>query len=134
MSYNQNVIQCNIRDITARIAIEQELTKAKEQSEESDHLKSAFIANMSHEIRTPMNGILGFADLLKNPNLTCEKQQQYIQIIEKSGARMLNIINDIVSISKIEAGLTKVNLSDSNINEQIEYIYTFFKPEIESNL
>jgi len=78
-----------------------------------------------------MNGILGFAELLKQPNLTGEEQQNYIRIIEKSGTRMLNIINDIVSISKIESGQMSVNLSDSNINEQIEYIYTFFKPEIE---
>src|SRR5680860_792698 len=88
---------------------------------------------MSHEIRTPMNGILGFSDLLKEPNLTGKKQQEYIKIIEKSGVRMLNIINDIVDISKIEAGLTEVNLKESNINEQIKYIYTFFKPEVEEN-
>jgi PAS domain S-box-containing protein len=109
----------------------EELIEAKERAEESDRLKSAFLANMSHEIRTPMNGILGFADLLKEPNLTGEEQQKYIGIIEKSGVRMLNIINDIISISKIEAGLMEVNWQESNINEQIEYIYTFFKPEAE---
>lgn len=108
-----------------------ELIKAKERAEESNRLKSAFLANMSHEIRTPMNGILGFADLLKNPKLIDEKQQEYIRIIEKSGVRMLNIINDIINISKVESGTVEVHLSESNINEQIEYIYTFFKPEIE---
>jgi hypothetical protein len=108
-----------------------ELTIAKEHAEESDRLKSAFLANMSHEIRTPMNGILGFAEMLKEPKLTGEEQQEYISIIEKSGARMLNIINDIVDISKIESGLMKVNMKESNVNEQIEYIYTFFKPEVE---
>jgi CheY-like chemotaxis protein len=87
---------------------------------------------MSHEIRTPMNGILGFADLLKNPDLTGDEQQKYIRIIEKSGARMLNIINDIVDTSKIEAGLMKVEIKESNINEQIEYIYNFFKPEVDA--
>lgn len=118
-------------NITKRKLAEQELIKAKEKAEESDRLKSAFLANMSHEIRTPMNGILGFADLLKEPNLTSKRQQEYIKIIEKSGVRMLNIINNIVDISKIEAGLTEVNLKESNINEHIEYIYTFFKPEVE---
>ncbi len=108
------------------------LIKAKEKAEESDLLKSAFLANMSHEIRTPMNGILGFSDLLKNPNLTGEQQQKYIGVIEKSGDRMLNIINDIISISKIESGLMEVSKEESNINEQIEYIFTFFKPEIEA--
>ncbi len=110
----------------------QELIAAKEKAEESDRLKSAFLANMSHEIRTPMNGILGFADLLKEPGLTGFEQQQYIEIIEKSGARMLNIINDIVDISKIEAGLMKCDMKESNINEQIEYVYTFFRPQVEA--
>ncbi|MDD4636686.1 MAG: LytS/YhcK type 5TM receptor domain-containing protein, partial [Bacteroidales bacterium] len=118
-------------DLTERITKENELKLAKEKAEQSDRLKSAFLANMSHEIRTPMNGILGFAELLKEPDLTGEEQQAYIQIIEKSGVRMLNIINDIIDISKIEAGLMKLDVKDSNINDQIEYIYTFFKPEVE---
>ena len=109
-----------------------ELAFAKERAEESDQLKSAFLANMSHEIRTPMNGILGFVDLLKEPNLTGKEQQEYIGIIEKSGIRMLNIINDIISISKIESGLMKVNIQELNINKQIEFIHTFFKPEVEA--
>jgi signal transduction histidine kinase len=109
-----------------------ELQIAKERAEESDRLKSAFLANMSHEIRTPMNGILGFSELLKNPELTGDEQQEYLGIIEKSGERMLNIINDIVDISKIEAGLMKLDIEESNINKQIEYIYTFFKPEVEA--
>src|SRR5680860_72833 len=86
-----------VRDITERKKAEAELIKAKEKAEESDRLKSAFLANMSHEIRTPMNGILGFADLLNEPNLTGKQQQEYIEIIESSGVRMLNIINDTVS-------------------------------------
>jgi len=110
----------------------EQLLEAKERAEESDRLKSAFLANMSHEIRTPMNGILGFSELLKTPGLTGDEQQKYIRIIEKSGARMLNIINDIVDISKIEAGLIKLKMSESNINEQVEFIYTFFKPEVEA--
>lgn len=110
----------------------EELILAKNHAEESDRLKSAFLANMSHEIRTPMNGILGFVGLLKEPMLTGEEQKEYIDIIEKSGVRMLNIINDIIDISKIEAGLMKVNMTASNINEQIEYIFTFFKPEVEA--
>jgi signal transduction histidine kinase/ActR/RegA family two-component response regulator len=108
-----------------------ELIIAKEKAEESDRLKSAFLANMSHEIRTPMNGILGFAELLKEPKLTGEEQQEYIGIIEKSGARMLNIINDIISISKIESGQIEISISETNVNKQIVFLYTFFKPEAE---
>lgn len=108
------------------------LTEAKEKAKESDNLKSAFLANMYHEIRTPMNGILGFANLLKEPELANEKQQKYLKIIEKSGERLLNTINNIVDMSKIHAGQVKVNLHETNINKQIEKIYNFFKPEAES--
>lgn len=79
-----------------------------------------------------MNGILGFAALLKEPNLTGDEQRRFIGIIEKSGARMLNIINQIIDISKIEAGLMELDMKKTNINEQMEYIYDFFKPEAET--
>lgn len=109
----------------------EELFKSKERAEESDRLKSAFLANMSHEIRTPMNGVIGFARLLKRPNLPVEKMNEYVNVIEKSGMRLLNIINDIVDISKIESGLMSVTISDVNIDEQLDYIYAFFKLEVE---
>jgi len=109
----------------------EELKLAKEKAEKSDRLKSAFLANMSHEIRTPMNGILGFADLLKKPELTEEKQQKYIQIIQQSGERMLNIINDLIEISKIESGFMGTSLRTANINDQIEFIHSFFRPEVQ---
>ncbi|HEY5590618.1 MAG TPA: PAS domain S-box protein, partial [Paludibacter sp.] len=118
-------------DITKQKRLTIDLIQAKEHAEESDRLKSAFLANMSHEIRTPMNGILGFAELLKEPNLTGETQQEYIRIIEKSGARMLNIINDIVSISKIESGTMETYISDTNINGQTEYVYNILKLDAE---
>jgi len=111
--------------------INSELQKAKAKAEESDRLKSAFLANMSHEIRTPMNGIMGFAELLKKANLDSEEQKSYIDIIEKSGTRLLNIINDIVDISKIEAGQMNLVLSVTNIDDQLQYIQTFFNPEAE---
>jgi len=119
------------KDISESIYAEEQLLLAIDHAEQSDRLKSAFLANMSHEIRTPMNGILGFAELLKEPGLNGKQQQHYISVIEKSGARMLNIINDIVDISKIEAGLMTIHMQKSNINEQIEYIATFFRPEVE---
>jgi len=118
-------------DITERKVAEEELIKAKEKAEESDRLKSAFLSNMSHEIRTPMNGILGFTELLKEPLLTGEQQKEYIGIIEKSGTRMLNIINDIISISKIESGEIKISASITKINELVENLISFFSHEAE---
>lgn len=118
-------------DITEKKKMLEDLITSKVKAEESDRLKSAFLANMSHEIRTPMNGILGFADLLKQPNLSGTTKNEYISIIEQSGARLLSIINDIVDISKIESGQMKVSFSETDVNEQIEYIYSFFRPEIE---
>jgi PAS domain S-box-containing protein len=118
-----------VQDITERKKVEEELIIAKEKAEESDRLKSAFLANMSHEIRTPMNGILGFADLLKEPGLRADEQKKYISVIEKSGTRMLNIINDIIEISKIESGTMNIAMKDENINHQMDYIFSVFKPE-----
>jgi len=119
-------------DITEEKRITKELNAAKERAEESDRLKSAFLANMSHEIRTPMNGILGFTSLLQEPDLTGEEQEQYINIIQKSGDRMLNTINDIINISKIEAGLEKVQISEFDINEMLRELYHFFLPQLKT--
>ncbi|MCO5251083.1 MAG: ATP-binding protein [Candidatus Kapabacteria bacterium] len=118
-------------DITEKYESNLELIKSKEHAEQSDRLKSAFLANMSHEIRTPMNGILGFASILKEADLTGEERSEYLELMEQSGIRMLNIINDIVDISKIESGLMELHSKETNINEQIDYIFTFFKPEMD---
>jgi PAS domain S-box-containing protein len=119
-------------DITDVKNHEKDLIQSKARAEESDRLKSAFLANMSHEIRTPMNGILGFSELLKEPKLSAEELLEYIRIIEKSGIRMLNTINDIIDISKIESGLMTLKIEDSDITKQFDFVYTFFKPEIEA--
>ncbi|HNY07053.1 MAG TPA: ATP-binding protein [Bacteroidales bacterium] len=115
-----------IQDITDRVKFVTELSKAKKQAEESDKLKSAFLANMSHEIRTPMNGILGFTELLKEPDLSPEERSNYLQIVENSGNHLLNIINDIVDISKIEADLMKIHKAEYSVNEILNESLLFF--------
>jgi signal transduction histidine kinase len=135
---NDEIDKKNLELLTHRNQLEElvdqrtiELVKSRDKAQESDRLKSAFLANMSHEIRTPMNGILGFADLLKEPGIKGDMQKKYIGVIEKSGLRMLNIISEIIDISKIESGTMNVRLSDLNINAQMDYVYAFFKPEAE---
>ena len=116
-------------DITEEKNREAELIKAKEKAEESDRLKSAFLANISHEIRTPMNGILGFAELLREPGISNENQKEFLDVIEKSGTRMLNIINDLIDISKIEAGETNLRIRKTNINKMLYELHLFFMHE-----
>nr|WP_175392668.1 PAS domain-containing sensor histidine kinase [Aquimarina megaterium] len=118
-----------LTDITDIKLYEIELSRLKEKAEESDRLKSAFLANMSHEIRTPMNGILGLAELLNEPKLTGDEQQLYLDLIKESGARMLNIIRDIIDISRIAADQVKVNIEEVDINKQTKYLFDLFKPQ-----
>jgi PAS domain S-box-containing protein len=120
------------KDISVRKKIEEELVLAKERAEESDRLKSAFLANMSHEIRTPMNGILGFSALLSRQGVDIEDRQNYIRMIEKSSARLYNLINEIIDISKIESGQMEVQSVETNINEQLKLAYDLLKPDAEN--
>ena len=119
-------------DITEQKMLTDALIAAKEKAEENDRLKSAFLANISHEIRTPMNGILGFSELLMEPQLSCEEQSEYIELMHRSGQRMLNLINDLIDISRIEAGETMVQVAETTVNELLHDVYSFFKPLAEA--
>lgn len=102
------------------------LVIAKERAEESDRLKSAFLANISHEIRTPMNGILGFLNLLREPSLNEDDRMSYLNIVNKSGERLLSTINDIIELSRIESGDIKVDKKEIDLPQFITYYYDFF--------
>ncbi|MDO5419782.1 MAG: ATP-binding protein [Bacteroides sp.] len=103
-------------DITELKETEAELIKAKEKAEESDRLKSAFLANMSHEIRTPLNAIVGFSSLMENAE-TPEEKKEYLSIIEKNNELLLQLISDILDLSKIEAGIFDFMKNELDVNQ-----------------
>jgi len=114
------------KDVSDKVKIENELKNAKNRAEESDHLKTSFLANMSHEIRTPMNGILGFANLLRDADIGDEQKDLFLQHIDRSSKQLLNIIDDIIDISKIESGQLKISNRPVHINETMDEIYSSF--------
>ncbi|MCW3806236.1 sensor histidine kinase [Plebeiibacterium marinum] len=111
-----------LMDISEQKEFENQLKKAKEKAEESDRLKSRFLANMSHEIRTPMNAILGFSDILQSPELNIQEKDEYLDQIKTSGENLLNIINDIVDISKIESDQLQIRNEKFNLNSTLNHV------------
>ena len=108
--------------INDRKQAEADLIRAKEKAEESDRLKSAFLANMSHEIRTPLNSIVGFSELLKDSYYNERQKTDFIDLIVKNGQYLLSIINDVLDISKIQAGELDIHLKELSINDFIAEI------------
>ncbi len=118
---------CNIYKAEINKLDKLKLVRAKEQAEQKDELKSAFLLNISHEIRTPMNGILGFADLLNEHNLSRYQIQTYIDVINQSSRRMLETIDNLVSMSKIEAGEVVLNKVEVDLNLLLKDISESYK-------
>ena len=129
INYRNRPALLNIsRDITERKRSENELKVALKRAEESDKLKTAFLQNLSHEIRTPLNGILGFSNLLTNEDLSKEEIQEFTGIIRQSGNRLMEIVNNVLDISKIETGLITLNNKAFTINSLIADLCSFFNP------
>ncbi|MBD2460230.1 response regulator [Oscillatoria sp. FACHB-1407] len=105
------------------------LQASKEAAEVANQAKSEFLANMSHELRTPMTAVLGYADILANTDLSAE-QQEYIEQISRSGDSLLAIINDILDLSKLEAGTLKLNTKPFNLQDLIDGLVKLFQPQI----
>ncbi|MBL7128994.1 MAG: PAS domain S-box protein [Ignavibacteria bacterium] len=121
-------------DVTDKVNQSIALKEAKENAEEGSRLKTAFLANMSHEIRTPLNGILGFAELLSSELKLTEYKDiySYADSIHKSGKRLLNVINDILDISKIEANKMELSIEDYSLEEIISRELVLFYPKAKS--
>ncbi|HNX20805.1 MAG TPA: PAS domain S-box protein [Bacteroidales bacterium] len=119
-------------DITEKKEIYAALIEAKNKAEETNLLKSHFLANMSHEIRTPLGGILGFLELLKDKSVSENERNDFIEIISKSGQRLLETINDIIEMSRIEAGFVKIDVEEVNLFHVIQDLFHFFKPQVDA--
>lgn len=107
------------QDITERKYYEQDLQKALERAQRADKLKSTFLANMSHEIRTPLNGILGFVELMIDDEVLTTGYKENLQYIKKSGKHLLELINNILELSKIEAGETTIHYTQMDLKTEI---------------
>ncbi len=116
------------RDITGLKKSAEELLKAKEVAEKSLKVKERFLANMSHEIRTPMNGIIGMIDLISDTPLL-PKQKEYVSTIKKSSETLLHILNDILDLSKIEAGKMELHKAPMSLEVTIEKLYALFSQQ-----
>jgi PAS domain S-box-containing protein len=113
-------------DISERKKVEAQFVEAKEAAESANRAKSDFLAMMSHEIRTPLNGVLGFADLLVETSLD-ERQREFVEIIRKSGANLLHVLNDILDYAKIESGKLAVDAQPTALRELIEAAVETFR-------
>ncbi|MCF8403183.1 MAG: PAS domain S-box protein [Bacteroidales bacterium] len=115
-----------IRDFTEVTEKERKLKESVEKAEESDMLKSAFLANVSHEIRTPMNAIIGFSEILTNPDLSQKERNEFIQYITQGSNTLMTLIEDIIDITKIEAGQLKIDFDECNVDDLLDELYATF--------
>jgi PAS domain S-box-containing protein len=122
-----------LMDITERVLIDRELIIAKDKAMESDRLKSTFLANISHEIRTPMNCIIGFSSMLKRSGLDRKKRDQYLDIINSRGKQLMEILNNIIDISKIEENLIQLNVERCNLTNLQDELKEFYEAELIKN-
>lgn len=129
------------RNITELMVLQKDLIRARDKAEQADRLKSVFLSNMSHEIRTPLNCIVGFSNLLADPDFSREEQKKFVHLIRYNNDLLLKLINDILDFSKIESGTLEVEPSIFSVNELFheiiesnkidlkESVHLYFRPQ-----
>ncbi len=119
-------------DIHQQKQLAEDLQQAKTQAENANLTKSAFLANMSHEIRTPLSAILGFTELLKSPDISSKEQQEFVQIISRNGQALTHLIDDILDLSKVEAGRIEIEKVAFSISDLTHEIFDLFREKVRS--
>lgn len=130
--YTGSIIK--IENITAREQINAELIAAKNAAEKADSIKSAFIANMSHEIRTPLNAINGFSELLMDEDTARDDRKMYMDIIRSNIRQLLTLVNDILSLSKIESGVIDFNMVEMDLNKFMTSVYSEYAKDAKARI
>jgi PAS domain S-box-containing protein len=125
-SYRNRTIFLNISDISPQKSYQQQLIKSKEAAEYGKKVKETFLANMSHELRTPVNGIIGLTNMLRKSDVN-EQQANLLEMLDTSSRSLLGVINDVLDISKIEAGKFNIVRTPSNIREIVSQVYGLLK-------
>lgn len=125
-SYHNKTIFINISDISPQKSYQEQLIKSKENAEYSKKVKETFLANMSHELRTPVNGIIGITSLLLRTDVN-EQQKNMLDLLETSSRSLLGVINDVLDLSKIEAGKFNIVRTPNNIYELIKSVFDLLK-------
>ncbi len=120
------------QELRKRNAIQKQLTEARNKAEESEKLKTAFLNNISHEVRTPLNAILGFSELIVNPDLTDDQKETFSGFIKRGTSDLVDTIEDILIVSSIQVGQVKVEISGDNVNQLSRSIIEYHAAQLKN--
>ena len=128
--YDAENVLVVIRDVSRMVLREKELCEARLKAEESERQKMDFLANISHEIRTPINAIVGFADFLVSPDFSMEEKEEFAKIIKANGEHLQELINDILDLSRMDAGRTKIYKAETELTSLLRQVGKSFQPKL----